>query len=78
MILPQATAQQALTAAGELRALLRELPTGQVRASIGIASIEAGDTSGVQAIRPKADAALHQAERAGGDQAVIYTSNADH
>jgi diguanylate cyclase (GGDEF)-like protein/PAS domain S-box-containing protein len=72
VIVPQTTQQQALTAAGELRALLRDLRSAPVHVSIGIASIDAG-VSNREAIFANADTARRQAQDAGGDQAVVHT-----
>ncbi|MGO9955785.1 MAG: diguanylate cyclase domain-containing protein [Solirubrobacteraceae bacterium] len=73
VILPQATQQQALTAANELRALLHDLPSAPVHVSIGIASIGAS-AADYEAIFASADTARHLAQDAGGDRAVVDTS----
>jgi diguanylate cyclase (GGDEF)-like protein len=67
MILPNATEEQAHTVAKNMRALLREHPTGAVTLSIGISLFDATQPLTLDELLAAADTALYQAKAAGGD-----------
>ena len=76
VVLSDTTAQEALTLAHGLRALLRECTVGPpALASIGIAPYQAGEQVSAHDVLTRADVARHQAAKAGGDQAKIYADD---
>ena len=73
VVLPEVTKEQALTVALELRALLRERPTGPpVHVSIGIALFGGKEALTADDVLGAADIAMYQVKEAGGDWAAVY------
>jgi diguanylate cyclase (GGDEF)-like protein/PAS domain S-box-containing protein len=73
VVLPEATEEDALKVALELRSLLSERPTGPpVTVSIGIAMFGASEKLTADDVLVAADIALYQVKEAGGDQAGVY------
>ncbi len=77
VVLPEATEEQALAVALNLRAQLCERPTGPpVQVAIGIALFDGGETSSADDVLIAADIAMYQSKAAGGDQATVYNGRA--
>jgi diguanylate cyclase (GGDEF)-like protein/PAS domain S-box-containing protein len=72
-VLPEATEQQALAVARDIRSLLCERPIGPpVYVSIGIAQFNGSGELTVDDVLVAADMAMYQVKNAGGDAATIY------
>jgi diguanylate cyclase (GGDEF)-like protein/PAS domain S-box-containing protein len=73
VILPEATSDQAITVALQLRAVLRERTSGPpVHVSIGIAPFGHSEQRTADEILTAADMAMYRAKATGGDQATVY------
>jgi diguanylate cyclase (GGDEF)-like protein/PAS domain S-box-containing protein len=76
IVLPEATEQEALKVASDVRSLLCERPSGPIKVSIGISlftpeqQISADDALGA------ADVAQYEAKELGGDQARVFNRRA--
>jgi diguanylate cyclase (GGDEF)-like protein/PAS domain S-box-containing protein len=76
IVLPEATEQEALKVASDVRSLLCERPNGPIKVSVGISlfapeqEITAGDAL------VAADIAQYEAKERGGDQASVYNGRA--
>lgn len=76
LILPEASAADAQQVAAEIRGRLRAYPEGPIRASIGLATCSPDPDVSADDLLAAADMALHDAEAAGGDRAVLFESSA--
>ena len=73
VVLPEATEEQALTVAMQLRALLCERPLGPpVYVSIGIALFDGSEQLTADDVLVAADVAMYQVKQDGGDHAGVY------
>ncbi len=73
VVLPEATEEQALMVARDLRFLLCERPIGPpVYVSIGIAMFDGSEDLSSDDMLVSADMAMYQIKEAGGDQAAVY------
>jgi diguanylate cyclase (GGDEF)-like protein/PAS domain S-box-containing protein len=73
VVLPEATEEQALAVARDIRSLLCERPIGPpVYVSIGIAPFNGSGELTVDDVLVAADMAMYQVKNAGGDAATVY------
>src|SRR5690349_2174722 len=77
VILPEASEDEALIVARDIRAVLCERQLGPpIMASIGIALLTGDEEVGAEDILTRAQIALYEAKELGGDQARIFTGQA--
>jgi len=77
LILPEASEDEALTVARDIRAVLCERQLGPpILVSIGLALLTGDEEVGAEDILSRAQIALYEAKEHGGDQARVYTDQA--
>src|SRR6201992_2455347 len=77
LILPEATEDEALIVARDIRAVLCERQLGPpIMVSIGIALLTGDEEVGAEDILARTQIALYEAKEHGGDQARVYTDEA--
>jgi diguanylate cyclase (GGDEF)-like protein len=74
LILPEASEDEALVVAGDIRAMLSDRPLGPpITVSIGIAVLTGDEELGAEDVLTRSQIALYDAKERGGDQACVYT-----
>jgi diguanylate cyclase (GGDEF)-like protein/PAS domain S-box-containing protein len=76
IVLPEATEQEALKVASDVRSLLCERPSGPIKVSVGISLFTPEQKSTADDALVAADVAQYEAKELGGDQARVFNRRA--
>jgi diguanylate cyclase (GGDEF)-like protein len=76
IVVPEATEQEALNMASDVRSLLNERPGGPIKMSVGISLFTPGETITADDVLVAADVAQYEAKERGGDQARVFSGQA--
>jgi diguanylate cyclase (GGDEF)-like protein/PAS domain S-box-containing protein len=76
IVLPEATEQEALEVASDIRSLPRERPGGPIKVSIGISLFTPEQQITADNALVAADGAQYEAKERGGDQACVFSGQA--
>jgi diguanylate cyclase (GGDEF)-like protein/PAS domain S-box-containing protein len=76
IVLPEATEQEALKVASDIRSLLCERPSGPIKVSVGISLFTPEQKLTADDALAAADVAQYEAKERGGDQARVFSGQA--
>jgi diguanylate cyclase (GGDEF)-like protein/PAS domain S-box-containing protein len=76
IVLPEATEEEALKVASDIRSLLRERPSGPIKVSVGISLFTPEQQITADDALVAADGAQYEAKERGGDQARVFSGQA--